>query len=156
MLHTGNLMDMVRDHGLLKDLDPRFVEKLAALALEAYFQPDQIVFREGDRSGMFYLLVSGTIALEMTTSGRAIRVQTLHDGEAMGWSALLQANGKHFQARATSHVRALAFEGDRVRESFEQDPAFGYAMMKRMLITVTERLDATRVQLAEMYAKPAL
>ena len=147
-------MDVVRDHGLLKDLDPGFVEKLAGMGLEAHFQPDQIVFREGDQTGMFYLIVSGSIALEMTTSGRAIRVQTLHEGDAMGWSALLQGKGKNFQARATSHVRALAFEAARVREAFELDPAFGYAMMKRMLLTVTDRLDATRVQLAEMYAKP--
>ena len=56
MLHTGNLMDMVRDHGLLKDLDPLYVGKLAALALEAYFQPDQIVFR-ADR---LRLCVDGT------------------------------------------------------------------------------------------------
>ena len=41
-------MDVVRDHGLLKDLDPGFVEKLAGMGLEAHFQPDQIVFREGD------------------------------------------------------------------------------------------------------------
>jgi CRP/FNR family cyclic AMP-dependent transcriptional regulator len=153
MTRAASLIDMVKDHGILKDLDPRYIEKLVNLALEAYFQPDQIVFREGDLNGTFYLLVSGTIALEMLPYGRAIRVQTLHEGDPMGFSALLENRGKQFQARATSHVHALAFEGQRVRQAFEEDPAFGYVMMKRLLTTVTERLDATRVQVAEMYGK---
>lgn len=156
MPQLKNRIEAVREHGLLKDLDPQFVERLAGLALEAQFRPDQIVFREGDQSGFFYLIVSGTIALEMTAASHAIRVQTLHEGDAMGWSALLPGDGKHFQARATSHVRALAFEGTRVRDAFDQDPAFGYAMTKRLLKTVVERLDATRVQLADAYGKAGL
>jgi CRP/FNR family cyclic AMP-dependent transcriptional regulator len=92
----------------------------------------------------------------MMAAGHAIRVQTLHEGDAMGWSALLAGDGKHFQARATSHVRALAFEGVRLREAFDQDPAFGYAMTKRLLRTVVERLDATRVQLADSFGKTGL
>jgi CRP/FNR family cyclic AMP-dependent transcriptional regulator len=156
MAQLKSRIDAVREHGILKDLDPQFVEKLAGMALEAQFRPDQIVFREGDESGFFYLVISGTIALEMMAAGHAIRVQTLHEGDAMGWSALLAGDGKHFQARATSHVRALAFEGVRVREAFDQDPAFGYAMTKRLLRTVVERLDATRVQLADSFGKTGL
>jgi CRP-like cAMP-binding protein len=74
----------------------------------------------------------------------------------MGWSALLPGDRKHFQARATSHVRALAFEGPRLREAFDTDPAFGYAMTKRLLRTVVERLDSTRVQLADLFGKAGL
>lgn len=155
MQQLRNSIDAVREHGLLKDLDPQFVEKLAGLALEAQFRPDQVIFREGDQSGFFYLLISGTIALEMGV-GHAIRIQTLHEGDAMGWSALLAGDGKHFQARATSHVRALAFEGARLREACDMDPAFGYAMMKRLLRTVVERLDSTRVQLADSFGKAGM
>lgn len=153
MIRPGNLIDAISDYGVLKDLDPRFLDKLAGLALEAYFPPDHILFREGDMTTTFYLVASGTIALEMVAGARTIRVQTIHEGDAMSWSALLDNNAKHFQARATSHVRALAFEGAKLREAFDQDPAFGYAMMKRLLATVTARLDATRVQLVEMYGK---
>lgn len=156
MPHLRNSIEAVREHGILKDLDPLFVEKLASLALEAQFRPDQIVFREGDQSGFFYLIISGTIALEMGALGHIIRIQTLHEGDAMGWSALLAGEGKHFQARATSHVRALAFEGVRLRETFDTDPAFGYAMTKRLLKTVVERLDSTRVQLADSFGKAGL
>jgi CRP-like cAMP-binding protein len=157
MAKLRNSIEAVREHGLLKDLDPLFVEKLAGLALEAQFRPDQIVFSEGDASGFFYLIISGTIALEMAGAlSHAIRIQTLHDGDAMGWSALLPGDRKHFQARATSHVRALAFEGERLREAFDTDPAFGYAMTKRLLKTVVERLDSTRVQLADSYGKTGL
>jgi CRP-like cAMP-binding protein len=156
MTKVRNSIEAVREHGLLKDLDPLFVEKLAGMALEAQFRPDQIVFSEGDQSAFFYLIVSGTIALEMSALGHSIRIQTLHDGDAMGWSALLPADRKHFQARATSHVRALAFEGQRLREAFDTDPAFGYAMTKRLLRTVVERLDSTRVQLADLFGKAGL
>jgi len=36
-----------------------------------------------------------------------------------------------------------------LRAACDQDPAMGYALMKRLLELVTERLDATRMKLAQ-------
>ena len=73
----------------------------------------------------------------------------------MGWSSLVESEGgAHFQARVISPARALSFDGAALRDTCESDPAFGYRMMKALLSLVTERLDASRMQLVDMYSKP--
>lgn len=66
----------------------------------------------------------------------------------MGWSALSADSHTHFQARALSPVTTVAFPSARIREACDRDPSMGFAVMKRLLDVVTERLDATRMQLA--------
>ncbi len=106
------------------------------------------------KSSFLHLIVSGEVALEMDINGQAVRVQTLRAGEAMGWSALAADSLTHFQARALSPVSTVAFPGARIREACDQDPEMGYALMKRLLELVTERLDATRMQLVNMRREP--
>lgn len=147
-----DVLETLRHLPFVKSFEPEQVEKLAALAHEGRFERDQIIFREGDASSFFYLIVSGKVALEVTALGRTLRVQTLGEGEALGWSSLLVSEGKHFQARALTAVRALVFDGARLREACESDPAFGYRLMRAVLEAVAQRLQAMRIQLLDLYS----
>jgi CRP-like cAMP-binding protein len=139
------------------ELQPQHIEKLRALAREVRFEPDQIVFREGDECHDFYLIVSGRVGLEMEIKGpaRTLRVHTLTAGDELGWSALLMGSGKHFQARALGAVEALAFDGGALLAACKADPSFGYALMHRLLAVVAERLQATRLQVLDSYSPMA-
>ncbi len=155
MIGIEEFIQSTKGQSLLEGFEPQDMERLAALAMEVRFKRDQIVFREGDQHGQFYLILDGSVVLEITAGGHPKSLQTLHGGDAMGWSSLLEAeDGAHFGARSLSPVRALAFEGVRLRETCESDPPFGYRMMKALLTLVTERLDASRMQLLDMYARP--
>ena len=148
------ILESVHSHPFLKQFQPQQVDRLAELAQEARFDRDQIIFRQGDASSFFYLIVSGKVALEVTAIGRTLRVQTVSDGEPLGWSSILPSEGKHFQARALGAVRALAWDGARLREACDQECSLGYALMKRLLAVVAERLQATRMQILNMYSTP--
>jgi hypothetical protein len=52
-------------------------------------------------------------------------------------------------------VEALAFDGTALLEACRTDPAFGFAFMYRMLGVVSERLQATRLQLHDMHSPKA-
>jgi len=149
------LTEVLKEHPFLEGFKPEHIQKMAELALEVQFGRDQIIFREGQESGLFFLILSGRIALEVSAPGRILRVQTLGPGEELGWSSVLGEGGKHFQARSLETVRALAFEGSRLRQACDQDPSFGYALMRRLLKVVAERLQATRMQLLDVYAPRA-
>jgi CRP-like cAMP-binding protein len=127
------------------------IEKLAALARVVGFSRNEVIFREGDDIHDFFLLLSGRVALEIVTDGVAHRVHTLSAGDELGWSAVLMGQGKYFQARALEPVEALAFEGSDLLALCERDPAFGYKLMHRLVGVVAERLQATRLQLLDMY-----
>jgi CRP-like cAMP-binding protein len=134
------------------EFEPRHVEKLASLAHDVRFERGQVIFHEGDDCSEFYLIVNGLVSLELVAPGHTFRVQTLFAGDELGWSALLMGSGKQFQARALERVDALAFEGVDLLAACREDTAFGYALMSRLLAVVASRLQATRVQLLDMYS----
>lgn len=149
------MLAMLRHHPFVMEFDTRHVERLAELAKDIRFDRNHIIFREGDECSEFYLIVTGLVALEIAAPGHTFRVQTLFAGDELGWSALLMGSGKHFQARTLERVEALAFEGSELLAACREDPAFGFALMQRLLGVVAERLQATRLQLLDMYSPVA-
>jgi CRP-like cAMP-binding protein len=147
-------VEMAQTYRLLSGLDPQQLRKLLPLAEEKQFPAGRIIFVEGDKSAFLHLIVSGDVALGTAIEDRTVRVQTLHPGEAMGWSALTADSVTHFQARSLSPVSTVAFAGERLREACDRDPEMGYALMKRLFELLTERLDATRLQVLRAHAQP--
>ena len=149
------LMAVLHRHPFVEEFRPEHIEKLATLATEVAFPRDHIIFREGDDTHNFYLIVEGRVALEIEAPGHTFRVQTLSAGDELGWSAILMGRGKHFQGRALQDVRALAFDGAALLAACRDDKSFGFALMYRMLGVVSERLQATRLQVLDMYSPVA-
>ena len=145
----------LRHHPFVPEFEPAHVDKLAALARDVRFDRDQVIFREGDECIGVLPDRDGLIALEIAAPGHTFRVQTLFAGDELGWSALLMGSGKQFQARALERVDALAFEGAELLAACKEDTAFGFALMQRLLGVVAERLQATRLQLLDMYSPAA-
>ena len=152
---SQSLLRALEGHPFVFDFSPEHRTRLAALAKEVHFEPDEVIFREGDDYSVFYLLGKGMVALELEVPGLVLRVQTLYAGDVFDWSALLPHAGKHFQARALDAVTALAFEGDQLLASFRADPQFGLVFMLRLMGVVSERLRNTRLQLVDVYSPEA-
>jgi CRP/FNR family transcriptional regulator, cyclic AMP receptor protein len=148
MTIPSELLEMADTYRLLAELSPDQLRKLIPLVQEKEFASGEIIFREGQQSAFLYLIASGDVALETTAGGAPTTVQKLSRGDTMGWSALTSESTTHFQARALTYVTVIALPGDRIRHACDADPALGYELMKRLLELVTERLDATRLQIA--------
>ena len=154
-MQTSDLVAALRRHPFDKDFAPAHIERLGTLAQEVYFARDQMIFLEGDEWTKFYLIIAGRVALEMATPEGPLRVQTLSGGDEFGWSAVLTGQGKYFQARALEPVVALAFEASELLAACKTDPAFGYAFIFRVLEVVSERLQATRLQVLDHFSPAA-
>jgi CRP-like cAMP-binding protein len=149
------LQAALRKHPFVEAFEPAHLDKLAALARPTTFDRDQVIFHEGDECNDFFIVLKGLIALEVEEPGQTLRVQTLADGDELGWSALLSANGKYFQARALGRAEALAFDGPALLAECKRDPAFGFAFMYRLLHVVAARLQRTRLQVHDLYSPVA-
>ena len=147
---TESLLEALRSP-LAQELEPHHFDKLSRMALEVEFEAGQIIFRESEECDDFYLLLSGSVALEIVVLKRVICVQTLGAGDEFGWSSVLMRDGRHFQARCTHPARALALHGPELLEACKQDPVFGFALMRRLLEVVSGRLQSTRLQLLEIF-----
>jgi CRP/FNR family cyclic AMP-dependent transcriptional regulator len=157
---SDNVLETLKTQAFAAELEPAHVARLASMGQLVRFDPDRVIFKEGEQTDKFYLIVSGTVALEMVLpemhqARNVLRLQRLGPGDGLGWSAALVGRGKHFQARALSDVEALVFEGAKVLEACRQDAGFGFAFMVRLLDVVSKRLQATRVQLVDMHSPVA-
>ena len=146
------ISDLLRDHPFCQGFWLDHVAKLAGMGSQTHFEPGELIFHEGDHSSLFYLLVSGNVALEVVSPGHPVRVATLVAGEVLGWSSVTGDTGKQFQARALEEVHVLAFDGARLRHACESDFAFGFVFMRAVLAVMSERLHSIRVQLLDVYA----
>ena len=152
---TEPVLTQLQRHPFVEEFSTEHVVRLASMAARTRFERDQVIFREGDECHEFYLLITGLVALEIDAADHILRVQTLSAGDELGWSALLMAKGKYFQARALERVDALAFDGGELLAACKDDPQFGYAFMRRLLGVVAARLQATRLQLLDMHSPVA-
>ncbi len=80
-----------------------------------------------------------------------VTIETIEGGEVLGWSWLFAPYKARFDARALNAVRALSLDGACLRTKCEKDPELGYQLLKRFTEVVVSRLEATRMQLLDLY-----
>lgn len=141
---------LVAEHPFLAGMKPAHVDILSECAMETEFAEGQLIFREGDLANRFYLIAEGEVVLESNTrNGRKVTIETLGQGDALGWSWLFPPYYWHFSARALKPTRAIFFYGTRLRAQCDEDHDFGYELMKRMASVVVRRLQSARERTAE-------
>jgi CRP/FNR family transcriptional regulator, cyclic AMP receptor protein len=138
----------------LQALAPEHRQALAGCATNCVFQPGARIMREGDPADAFYVIRDGAVAIETEVPGRgAVVMQTLHDGELLGWSWLVPPYRTAFDARALGTTHAVALDGACLRDKCGADPALGYDLMKLISTVFVERLQDTRLRLLDLYGK---
>jgi CRP-like cAMP-binding protein len=157
-MHTAHdLEPLLAQHPFFAGLAPEHVEFIAGCATNARFNAGEPIFREGSPADRFYLLRFGRAAVDLFVPGRGpITIQTVGEGELLGWSWMLPPYRCHHDARALEQVRALAFDGACLRKKCEGDPRLGYELMRRFARVIVERLQATQLQLVDVYGDRAV
>ena len=150
------LEGIVGQHPFFKGMEDRHVQLIPGCAKNVRFDEGEIIFREGDPADQFYFIREGLVAVELMIPQRGFTtLQTVGEGEVLGWSWLLAPYRWRFGARTLQPTRALAFDGKCLRGKCEEDHDLGYEMLKRFTNVVTERLEATRLQLLDLYGAPS-
>ncbi len=145
------LEPLLRRHEFFAGLDPRYLTLLAGCAANVVFPDGAFLFREGTTAENFFLVTDGTVALEIAAPGRVVTVQTLGAGEPAGFSWLIGPHRWQFDGRAIGRVRAIEMDGACLRAKCESDPRLGFDLMRRFAGLATRRLQATRLQILDVY-----
>jgi CRP-like cAMP-binding protein len=149
------LEDLLAETPFFKDLDPAYRSMLAGCGVNVVFRAGEFLFRENEPAERFYLIRAGKVALEIAVPGRGpMIIQTVQEGEVLGWSWLVPPYRMQYDARAVELTRAIAFDGACIRTKCEQDPKLGYEFFKRFSVLIVQRLAALRLQLLDVYAQP--
>ena len=125
---------------------------IAGCASNVVFDAGDRLFREGDQADAFFLVRHGIVALDtyVPNTGQ-LTIETVGPGEIVGWSWLLPPYRWHFTGRAIEPVRAVHFDGACLRGKCDEDRALGYELLTRFSHVLVSRLQATRMQLMDVY-----
>jgi CRP-like cAMP-binding protein len=148
-----NLERIIAEHPFFEGLDSEFTRLMVSCASNVRFKAGTYILKEGDPANTFYLIREGKVAVEVFAPQRQpIIVATLSVGELLGWSWLLPPFQWKFHARAIDGVRAIALDGKCLRTKCEENHDLGYAVLKRFAQIMEQRLEATRLQLLDVYS----
>jgi CRP-like cAMP-binding protein len=143
---------ILAEHPFFKGLEEPYLQLLVGCASNVRFNAGEVVFREGEEANRFYLIRQGKVAVEMFAPSRGpIILQTLGEGEVLGWSWLVAPYRWRFDGRAVELTRAIALDGECLRGKCEEDHDLGYELMKRVSLVMEKLVQATRMQLADVY-----
>lgn len=139
------LLERIAEHPFVLGMPEDHIAMLAPGAAEARFKPGDLIIREGEPANRLYLIESGAIALEDHEPGDGtFAIQTLTGGDVLGWSWLLSPYVWHFQARVLEPTTTLMLDAARLLVAAEENPVFGYELMKRTAHVLMKRMRSMR------------
>ncbi|MGB1026808.1 MAG: cyclic nucleotide-binding domain-containing protein, partial [Rhodospirillaceae bacterium] len=93
-------------HPFLRNAPESMLELMTGCARNETFSPGDFLIREGRVAERFLLIRQGTVSLSAPSGPEGPVLETLSDGDALGWSWLIEPYMWTFNAKAVSSVRA--------------------------------------------------
>lgn len=147
------LLEILRGIRFLHDIDDAHLRLLVPITEVKQVPAGSTLFREGQDHSQIYLVIDGSIALDVRVSGQETkRLQTVGPGELLGWSPVLGQVEMTATARVLRPSRIVAIDAAQLLAICEHDPKFGFEFMRRTARALSKRLAATRLQLLDVYS----
>lgn len=154
-MSKSSIEDYLSGHAFFSGLDGSFVKFLSSVATERQIKKGDVLFQQGKRADKFYLLRHGQVSVQVPAlMGPVLEIQNLGEDQVLGWSWLIPPYRWSFQARAMEDSELLEFDGSAILAHCEEDPHFGYELLKRFASLMSERLDAARQKMMDQWNPP--
>ena len=139
-------------HPFFKGLDPRYLKLIVECASRETFTPGQFLCQDNEEARKFYVIHHGRVAVEIYRPRRgAVTVQTIGEGEVLGWLWFDQPYHWHLDARALDLTRVISLDVQGLMDRCNQDHDFGYELMRRYAHHLAVQFRVTKAQLADFY-----
>jgi CRP/FNR family cyclic AMP-dependent transcriptional regulator len=149
-----SLEPILSSHPFFSGLPEPYLQLITGCASNVRFEAGAKIFNSGEPANTFYIIRGGKVAVDIFIPGRGdVTIETLMEGDVLGLSWLFPPYVWRFNSRAVELTRAIALDGKCLRTKCDADPALGYELMKRISSTLMQRLEATDLQLLDIYGK---
>jgi len=149
---VNSLESVIKEHPFFHEFPKAQLKLITSCARNVEFPEGHFIVLEGDAANEFYFIRKGSVSVELVIPERGpTTMQTIGEGEILGWSWVSPPYRWHFNAKALKPTKALVFDAKCLRAKCEANHDLGYEMLKRFASLITARLDATRLQLLDIY-----
>lgn len=151
-----SIHDLLGEHPFFAGLPEDTLKLIAGCGVNVHFREDQHIISENAPAEHFWVVRTGRVALEIDTPRKGPQtIQTVGPGGLLGVSWLIPPHRWTFGASALAPTSAIEIDAACLRGKCEADHDLGYELMKRFAVVVRDRLQATRLQLTDLYGSHA-
>lgn len=151
-MNQPTVLEVLQAIRFLEGVPADDLQRLASVAELKRYAPGATVFREGEAISKIFLVAEGSVGLELLVPGQGVkRIHTVGAGELLGWSPVLGKMPMTATARALATTLVVILDAGQVTALCHHDPMFGFIFMRQIALALAQRLNATRLQLLDVY-----
>ena len=150
-MSKNNILEAMRELKVFQGFDEDQFQKLAGIARIVEFSPLSTIFKENEAAADVYVIISGQATLATCAPSVGCRkLMEVHDGDLLGWSAMIGRTRLSDTARTLTPMSAIAINGEQLLALCTEEPQLGFKFMQLAAEVLAQRLHATRMQLLDM------
>jgi len=151
-----DLIEQVHGTMLAAYMGDKYLDEFVSRGTILFCEPDELLFKEGDRNESTYIVVKGQVELFMTVPGRGeSRILSLGRGDLVAWSSITGDAIMTCTAICLQPTTLLRWKSLEIHDQMQFDKEFGFRFMKLTAAVLAKRLVATRLQLLDLFSVPS-
>lgn len=149
-MSNQSIIEYLSAHEFFSEFSDDILMFLSECTSTLEIKKGDILFRQGEKANKFYVIRNGRISIQMPAiMGPTLEIQTLGKDQVLGWSWLISPYQWSFQTKAEEDSEVLQFDGTAILARCEQEPKFGYELLKKFAGLMSVRLDAARQKMMD-------
>jgi CRP-like cAMP-binding protein len=141
--------EVLRRYPYFAGVGEESLKAVAMIADEKAIPAGTQMFSEGDPADAMNIIVRGEISIQyILGSGERRTVDTLVEGDILGWSALVEPYKYTAVGTASKDSQLVSIRAKKLRELCDKDPFMGYRLTTQIAKLLAHRLEGARIQVA--------
>ena len=136
---------LLKQAELFEGLDDEGIRRVADIGRYKALRAGEYLFLLGEDAANFYVVIRGKVNLcfPMPLGGEVkdITVESVGEGQALGWSALVKPYRFTLSARATEPTDVVSFPRRSLMDLFDAEPRLGHLFFMRLSELIGVRLE---------------
>ncbi len=143
-----NAQSLLQNVYLFKDLTPKELEQVTALAKQETLSAGDEVFTEGDVAHSLYILKFGSVKIQHSGKSDRVNVATLGTGSHFGEMAFLDGEKRSASVQAIENTEIVRLDFKELKTLLDQNPAMAVKVYHALANFLCGRLRVTTTDLS--------
>lgn len=136
------IIDFLAKSYLCEGLSEDQIEELSSFAIMIYLKENEILFDEGDRTGLFFVVATGKLKVLITSSltDEVQELRSINPGDCIGEMAMIEESTHTTRIAAVKPSSLLSFNSLKLLEHLKQHPDTGVQVLLNLSKIISSRL----------------
>jgi len=150
---TERMIQALRDSDIGDDLPDEVLAHIARIGSILELDPGEVLTEEGAEGHHAYILLKGTIDVQICTDdpNSPVGTRVLHPGSIIGEMSILEHSKRTARTIAGERATLLCMRDEDLWTVFDKEPLAGYLFMRNLARVLSRRLRVTNLAIRHSF-----